>query len=149
MRTKAFLVLLIGWLWGNCAMGGGGEVVRLDVPSVLRAREPGWALERREAAGKETLTYHLQQGKQKLVVAVSSTASEQDAIALMRLLARSINAQGVPLPGLGDHCLQWTSPQSGATTVIWRRGATVVHLVAPSAELAGRIAKQLDQELAD
>ena len=146
MKTRALLFLLIGWFWGSYAAGD-GEVLRLDVASVLRAREPAWVLERREAAGKATVTYHLQQGKQKLVVAVFSAATEQDAIAHMDLLVLGITAAGVPLPGLGDYSLQWISPKSGVSTVILRRGATVVHLVAPSAELAEKVAKDLDKAL--
>ncbi len=148
--SRALLALLIGCLWGADAACG-GELRRLDAASVLRSREPAWTLERREAAGKAmgkaTVTYHFQHEEQALTVAVFTAATEQEAIAHMESLELRITAMAVPLPGVGDRGLKWISPQSGVTTIVLRKGSTVIHLVAPSTEVADRMAKHLNEAL--
>ena len=148
MKTTALLALLIGCLWGADAACG-GELRRLDAASVMRSREPTWALKRREAAGRATVTYHFQHQEQALTVAVFTAATEQEAIAHMESLALRITAPAVPLPGVGDRGLKWVSPQSGVTTIVLRNGSTVIHLVAPSPDVADRMARHLNEALSN
>lgn len=122
------------------------DQIPLAIESLLKSREPSWQLDKRMAAGEAT-TFSFFRDGQHLLVSVTPLATPQAASSRLDALAMRVTATPSEVKGVGDRCLIWTNPRSGASTLIFQRRSSVFHLRAPSRDEALRIARVLDESL--
>ena len=143
------LVLLLAVAIPPEPPGGGtplADQVPLVVGSLAKSKELSWQLDKRMAAGEAT-TFSFVRDSQRLLVSVTPLATSEGAGSRLDALAMRVTATPTEVKGVGDRCLIWTNPRSGASTLIFQRGNAVFHLLAPSRDEALRVARTLDESL--